>query len=65
VARKSLHITMQKYHSREGKTIGNFRKRATQFLEIYKNKNKVITLERVSIGEDAFDNILNEFKQLL
>jgi hypothetical protein len=56
---------MQKYHSREGKTIGNFRKRATQFLEIYKNKNKVITLERVSIGEDAFDNILNEFKQLL
>jgi hypothetical protein len=36
---------------RDGKDAGSFRKRATQFIEIYNKKQKLIKLERATIGE--------------
>ena len=47
-----------------GKDAGNFRKRATPFVEIYNKKQKLIKLERTTIGAYPFDNILAEFEQL-
>lgn len=49
---------------KNGKDSGSFRKRATQFVEIYNKKQKLIKLERTTIGEYSFDNILAEFEQL-
>ena len=49
---------------KDGKDAGSFRKRATQFIEIYNKKHKLIKLERTTIGEYPFDNILNEFEHL-
>lgn len=48
---------------KDGKEAGSFRKRATQFIEIYNKKQKLIKLERTTIGEYPFDNILTEFQQ--
>jgi hypothetical protein len=49
---------------KDGKDSGSFRKRATRFIEIYNKKQKLIKLERTTIGEYPFDNILTEFEQL-
>jgi len=49
---------------KEGKDLGNFRKISTQFIEIYNKKQKLIKLERTSIGEYPFDNILTEFEKI-
>jgi len=49
---------------KDGKDAGSFRKRATQFIEIYNKKKKLIKLERTTIGEYPFANILTEFEQL-
>ena len=34
------------------------------FIEIYNKTHKLIKLEKTSVGEYAFDNILIEFRQL-
>ena len=47
-----------------GKDSRSLRKRATQFIEIYNKKKKLIKLERTTIGEYPFANILTEFEQL-
>jgi len=47
-----------------GKEAGSFRKRTTQFIEIYNKTQKLIKLERTTIGEYTYDNILTELKQL-
>ena len=47
-----------------GKEAGGFRKRATEFIEIYNKKQKLIKLKRTTIGEYSFDNILTEFELL-
>ncbi len=49
---------------RDGKDAGSFRKRPTQFIEIYNKKQKLIKLERTNVGEYPFDNILTKFEQL-
>ena len=43
-----------------GKGSAGFRKKATVFIEIYNKANKLIKLEKVSIGAYSFDNILTE-----
>lgn len=48
---------------KDGKKAGSFRKRATQFIEIYNKTQKLIKLKRTTIGEYSFDNILIEFEQ--
>lgn len=47
-----------------GKHVANFRKRATLYIELYKNTDKLIRLERDNIGEYAFDSIHTELLQL-
>jgi len=47
-----------------GKDSASFRKKATDFIEIYNKTHKLIKLEKTSVGEYAFDNILIEFRQL-
>jgi len=49
---------------KDGKDPASFRKRATQFIELYNKTQKLIRLERTSIGGHAFDNILIEFQQM-
>ena len=49
---------------KNGKDAGSFRKRGTRFIEIYNKKQKLIKLERTTIGEYPFDNILTELEQL-
>jgi hypothetical protein len=47
-----------------GKDPASFRKKATEFIEISNKKQKVIKIEKTSIGENSFNKILNEFQQL-
>jgi uncharacterized membrane protein len=49
---------------KDGKDPASFRKRATQFIQLYNKIQKLIKLERTTIGENTFDNILTEFQQL-
>ena len=43
---------------------GNLRKTGTSYIKIYNKKQPLITLERTSIGEDSFDQILSEFLRI-
>jgi hypothetical protein len=61
---KTNHYDYADISFRNGKDAGNFRKRATPFVEIYNKKQKLIKLERTTIGAYPFDNILREFEQL-
>lgn len=49
---------------KDGKEPASFRKRATLYIELYTKTNKLIKLERIVIGEYAFDNIYTELQQL-
>ena len=50
---------------KNGKDPARFKgKKATEFIEIHIKTKKLIKLERGSIGEYSFDNILKEFQQL-
>jgi len=61
---KSNDYTYTDISFKDGKDPASFRKRATQFIELYNKTQKLIKLERTTIGENAFDNILTEFQQI-
>jgi len=61
---KINHYNYADISFKDGKDTAGFRKRATQFIELYNKTNKLIKLERTFIGEYTFDNILTEFQQL-
>jgi hypothetical protein len=48
----------------KGKDPASFRKKSTEFIEIYSRKQKVVKLEKTSIGEYSFDNIVNTFQHI-
>ena len=58
------HFNSSEISYNKGKEKAGFRKGATEFIEIYKKKQKLIKLEKTTIGEYAYDNILNEFDQI-
>jgi hypothetical protein len=47
-----------------GKDSASLRKQATDFIEIYNHGNQLIKLEKTSIGDYSFNNILTELEQL-
>lgn len=46
----------------DGKDPARFRKKATEFIEIYNRNQKVIKLEKTSIGDYSFNKIVSEFQ---
>ena len=49
---------------KRGQDPARFRKKATEFIEIYGNRQRIIKLEKTTIGEYVFDNIVKEFQDL-
>jgi hypothetical protein len=48
----------------KGRNPGSLRKKITEFIEIYNNEQRVIKLEKTSVGEYSFDKVANEFQEL-
>lgn len=43
---------------------GNLRKKATKYLDIYCKEKRIIRLEKSSIDENTFEQIVTEFNEL-